>query len=99
MTIIKTFDTTENPKKRLPKRYFVLTIIGLVILTLIEIWANNTAASYGGKFQKLSVLEKNLQMDNLIIQNNIAKNSSLKVIASKSAELGFSSTESIQYIR
>lgn len=99
MTIIKTFDTSEEPQKSFPKRYFVFTIFGLIVLTLIEIWANNTVVSYGSKFEKLSILQKNLQMENLILQNDIAKNSSLVVIASKSAELGFSSTQSIQYIR
>lgn len=98
MTIIKTFDTEENQNK-FPKKYIVLTFIGMLTLILIEIWVSNTAITYGEKYEKLSDLEKNLKMENQILENEIAKDSSLKAIASKGAELGFSPSSSIQYIR
>lgn len=98
MTIIKTFQTEET-KKNLPKRYIVLTIVGLITLSLIEIWASNVVIAYGEKYEKLSSTEKNLMIENQILENNIAQSSSLKEIATKSAELGFSSDQSIQYIR
>lgn len=98
MTIIKTFDT-EEPKKSFPKKYIVLTIFSLVILSLVEIWANNTVIAYGDKYDKLASAEKGLRMENLILENNIAQSASFKEIATKSAELGFSSIQSIQYIR
>ena len=103
MTIIKTFDTAETQNGvrlvGIPKKYIVLTIISLVILALIGIWVSNTAVAFGDKYKKLADLEKNLKMENQILENEIAKNSSLSSIASKGAELGFSSTLSIQYIR
>lgn len=103
MTIIKTFDTNSEEKKdenkRLPKRYIVFCGVGIFILTILEIWANNTIITYGEKFEKLSILEKELDMENQILENEIAKNASLANIASKSAKLGFSSEQSIQYIR
>src|SRR5690349_20954290 len=98
MTIIKTFDT-EEVKNKFPRRYIVLTVLGLFILTIIEIWASNTAVSYGEKFEKLSLSEKNLKMENQILRNEIAKRTSLSTIASESAQLGFSEQQSIQYIR
>lgn len=98
MTIIKTFDTEENGKK-FPKKYIILTLLSLFMLTLIEIWANNTIASFGGQFGRLSDLKKNLEMENQILENEIAKEASLNSIASKSAQLGFSKSKSIQYIR
>lgn len=97
MTIIKTFDTQDQNK--FPKRYLVLTVLGLFILTLIEIWASNTVVAFGEKLEKLSALEKNLQMENQILENEIAEVSSLKSVASSSAALGFSKSENIQYIR
>lgn len=98
MTIIKKFEPEEN-KKRFPKRYVILTVLGLLALTLVEIWVTNTAVSYGEKFEKLTQAEKNLKMENQILENQIAKSTSLLNIATKSAQLGFSSTQSIQYIR
>lgn len=98
MTIIKKFEPEEQ-KKIFPKKYIVLTILGLVVLTLVEIWASNTMIAYGEQFEKLSTLEKNLDIENQILDNEIAKNASLNSIASKSAQLGFSSNLSIQYIR
>ena len=98
MTIIKTFETEEQ-KNKFPKKYIVLTIVGLFMLTIIEIWASNTAVAYGEKFEKLSNQEKNLKMENQILKNEIAKKTSLSTIASESAELGFSTSLNIQYIR
>lgn len=98
MTIIKKFDPEEQ-KKKYPKKYIVLTVFALLALTLVEIWVTNTAVAYGGKFEKLTEAEKNLMMENQILENQIAKNSSLSNIASKSAQLGFSTSPSIQYIR
>lgn len=98
MTIIKTFEI-EKEQKRFPKKYIVLMIISLFILTLTEIWVNNTVIAYGDKFEKSSSLEKNLKMENQILENMIAVNSSLNVIASESAKLGFFEHQSIEYIR
>ncbi len=103
MTIIKTFDTngdeSKKEKKGLPRRYFVLGGLGIFVLIIIEIWANNTIITYGEKFERLSALAKGLEMENQILENEIAKQASLTNIASKSAKLGFSSEQSIQYIR
>lgn len=97
MTIVKTFDTQET--KKFPRKYIILTLICLVTLVLVEIWASNTAIAYGEKYEELSVLEKKLKIQNQILENEIATNSSLKMIATKSAQLGFSNHQSIQYIR
>lgn len=98
MTIIKKFESIEQ-KKKFPRKYIVMAIIGLFSLTLMEIWVSNNVIAYGEKYEKLSVLEKNLKMENQILENKIAENSSLKIIASKGAELGLSRSEGIQYIR
>lgn len=98
MTIIKTFDTDENSGKIFGK-YLYLVVISFFALIIIKIWANNAVIAYGEKYEKLAALEKNLRMENQILENEIAKNSSLGTVATKSAELGFSQSESIQYIR
>lgn len=98
MTIIKTFEVPEKERK-FPLKYIVVPLLGLFMLTLIEIWASNTVVAYGEKFDELSSLQKKLDLENRILENEIAKNSSLLSIASKGGELGFSINESIQYIR
>lgn len=98
MTIIKKFDPEEH-KRKFPRKYIALTIVGLLALTLVEIWVTNTAVAYGEKFENLTLVEKNLMMENQILENQIAQNAALINIASKSAQLGFSYNPDIQYIR
>lgn len=98
MTIIKKFEPVEQIKG-FSKKYIGLVIAGFFFLMLVEIWANNNVVTYGEKLQQLSSLSKSLSTENQILENEIAKQESLNKIASKSGELGFSSPESIQYIR
>mgnify|MGYP001561744553 FL=1 len=76
-----------------------MVMVCFFVLMLVEIWAGNNVIAYGEKFEKLSTLQKTLNLENQILENEIAKKESLNNIASKSAELGFSDPESIQYIR
>lgn len=98
MTIIKKFEP-DQPKKGFSKKYIVLGLVCLFVLMLIEIWISNNVVTYGEKFEKLSSLQKTLSLENQILENEIALRQSLNNIASKSAELGFSEPQSIQYIR
>lgn len=98
MTIIQKFEP-EEPQKGFPKKYISLALGVIFILMLIEIWVSNNIVTYGDKLEKLSNLSKTLTMENQILENEIAKTKSLQSISSKSAELGFSTPESIQYIR
>lgn len=98
MTIIKKFEP-ENTKKGFSKKYIGLVAGCLFALMLLEIWVSNNVVTYGEKLQKLSLLEITLNLENQILENEIASVGSLNFVASKSAELGFSEPESIQYIR
>ena len=98
MTITKKFEPQQIQKK-LPKKYIGLAIFGLFVLVIVEIWASNTVIAYGEKLEDLTLLEKNLKIENQLLENEIAKNSSLQVVASQSSQLGFTLTKSIQYIR
>lgn len=98
MTIIKKFDPVES-RKGFSRKYIGLVVSSLFMLILVEIWANNNVVTYGEKLEKLSVIQRSLNLENQILANEIAKQESLNNVASKSAELGFSRPESIQYIR
>lgn len=97
MTIIKKFDPQDQ--KKISKKYFLLAILGLFILTMTEIWVANAVASFGEKFAEISNLQQSLSLENQILENEIAQNASLNSVASQSAKLGFSKITSIQYIR
>lgn len=98
MTIIKRFEP-EKQKKEFSKKYLILVVIFFFVLTLFEIWVNNNVVTYGDKFQKLFSLAKTISLENQILENEIARKQALNNVASKSAELGFTPPESIQYIR
>lgn len=98
MTIIKKFDTEQVSKSKFSKKYIALVLSGLFVLVILQIWANNTVSMYGEKYEKISQLQESLKLDNQLLQNEIAKRSSINKIASKSAELGFYSAEKIEYI-
>ena len=98
MTIIRKFEIEENQKK-FPKKYIILTIFCLLTLAITEIWASNTVASFGERFASISALKTAITLENQILENEVAKYSSLTSVASESAKLGFSKITSIQYIR
>lgn len=85
--------------KKITTGYIIVSIIGLLLLAILQIWANNTLASYGAKLEEISVLENQLRLDNQVIEVKIAQLSSLTHIASKSAELGFVPIVKVEYIK
>ncbi len=98
MTIIKKFEP-ELPKNGFSKKLVISIGACLFVLILAEIWVSNTVVSYGDQFEKLSSLQGELNTENQILENEIAKKSSIINVATKSGELGFSRGKSIQYIR
>lgn len=99
MTIIKKFEPVEEKKTSFPKKYLAPVGFFFFLLIVAEIWVNNAIITYGDKFESLSSLTSSLTTENQVLENEIAKKTSLSDIASKSASLGFSQPESIQYIR
>lgn len=98
MTIIKKFDPEEYSNK-FPKKYVVFAAVGILVLSIAQIWVNNTAVSYGEKLESIDKLKSGLEMENTFLENEMASELSLANIATKSSMLGFSKIESIQYIR
>lgn len=103
MTIIKKFDMSELEKPEgifhLSKKFITLSIISILILVIIEVWASNTVVTFGDRLERVSALQQSLRMENQILENEIANRSSLINIASESAILGFSKPSDVQYIR
>ena len=101
MTIIKKFEPEKESKAliRFSKKYIFIIASVLLTLTIVEIWAANTVASFGEKFAEIASLKQTLALENQILENEIANYTSLSSVASASAKLGFSKITSIQYIR
>lgn len=97
MTIIKQFEPIEENKKY-SKKYIAFCISGLVVLVVLQIWAHNTVARYGDKFSQVSYLQQSLELENQVLENEIAKLSSIHYIASESAKLGFSKPKQVEYV-
>lgn len=72
---------------------------GLAILIVAQIWVNNALVSDGEKLENIIKLKKTYEMENTLMENEIANSLSLVSIATKSSELGFLVPEKIQYIR
>lgn len=98
MTIIKQFDS-EQQQKKFSKRFTYPLMFLIVVLVIVEIWVNNALITYGDKLQNMLSLEKTLKMENQILQNEVARSTSLYNVATESARLGFSRSEKVQYIR
>lgn len=99
MTIIKKFGPETEVRNKFPKIWVILSCIFLLGLILVEIWVNNTTVEYGSRFEKIMTFKRVLDLENQVLENEIAKNSSLSNISSSSAQLGFSYPSSVQYIR
>ncbi len=79
------------------RKYLGLGLSILLILSVIEIWANNTTVSLGEKLMQINKLQQEISWENLRLENDLASRSSLDYIASTSANLGFSKAKAVQY--
>lgn len=104
MTIIKKFDTSSVNKSKFAfpvfsKKFICLAVTSIFALVVLEVWANNTVVTYGNKLETITALQQSLQMENQILENEIAKKATLTSIATQSAMLGFIRSEKLEYIR
>mgnify|MGYP001569946446 CR=1 FL=1 len=96
MTIIKKFE--KEQQRVIPQKFIFISFLILLPLILLQIWAYNTLGSFGEKLSQITSLQNNLNLENQIIENEIAKTSSLQNLASQSAQLGLSSPKEVKYL-
>ncbi len=96
MTITKKLELEEH--KTFSKKPLILSVFVLVVLALLQIWANNILVTNGAKFDSIGRLEQSLQLENQILENKVAKLSSLDTIATSSSALGLVPTKDVQYL-
>lgn len=59
---------------------------------------NNQVATYGVKVNELGRVAEDYRVQNSILENKVASESSLRIIEQKSKALGFESTKKVEYI-
>ncbi|MDO8638469.1 MAG: hypothetical protein Q7R43_02760 [Candidatus Daviesbacteria bacterium] len=79
------------------RKYLLVGLGTILILSVIEIWASNTTANLGEKLVQIDKLQQEINWENLRLENDLASRSSLYYIASVSANLGFYKAKAIQY--
>lgn len=100
MTVTKKIDPQEPQRFRWwNKKITFLVGFFLIVLVIIEIWASHTVTTMGEKLQNIERVQRDLQIENQILENVIATHSSITNIASQSASLGLNSPKNVQYIR
>ena len=88
----------NNPKKRAIKAARLIIVVFFLVLFL-EIWVVNRLSTFGHKIQDIKDSQASLELENQILESQIAKQASLLAIESKASALGFDSLKNIEYIK
>lgn len=80
------------------KKIIIFASILIILVTVVEIWAVNRMATFGSQTAKLEEAKNQLQMENLILEKEIAEKASLLEVQKQAESLGFSKVKDVQYI-
>lgn len=94
MKLLKFFETESIFRRKI--LLFVTLLIFL--FSILEIWVVNRLATFGEQINKLSITKSNLELENQMMQNQIARLSSLHEIEKEAINLGFEKIRNIEYI-
>ncbi len=81
------------------KKIIIFISFFLLVLVVIEIWVSHTTVSLGEQMNDIENLRQNLNLENQLLENEIASAAAITRIASQSADIGFTAPKIIQYIR
>ncbi len=95
---MRTFHQTEEPKSKF-KKWAKLGIPLVIAVLFLEIWSVNRLSTFGKKIDELKQTEREIVLQNTILENQIAQKSSLLLLEGQSKSLGFGTTSTIQYIK
>lgn len=98
MSDLKKIELEERKSSWRSKKALILSGLILTVLAVLQIWAQNTLVSYGEKFDKLNQYKASLEIENQILENEIAEAISLDKVATASSLLGLSVAKDIQYL-
>lgn len=86
-------------KARLLHRLLKIAVVFILVALSLELWTANRLSTYGDKIQGFKDVQAHLELENQVLENIIARESSLNVLEKRAALLGFSSVKTFQYLR
>lgn len=90
-------EENTSPKRK-AKRLVKIAVVFVFAVLALELWTVNRLSTYGDKIQSLKESQARLELENQVLENTIAQESSLHVIEKRAAALGFGSIKSYQYL-
>lgn len=78
----------------------ILMFFGLILLivAVLEIWSVNRLATFGEQINELERSKAALKLENKLLENEIAKHSSLSEAQKYVPHLGFQTTMKVEYL-
>lgn len=95
MIILKKLEIESGFKKRI----FLTLGISIISLTILEIWVVNRLSTYGEQLSKLKDAKSSLLIENQVLENQIAQETSLYYVEQNSKNLGFAKIKNIEYLK
>lgn len=102
MKKIRLIQLAKTPYKGHFKRrssYVVSGILLFLSLTILEIWLVNRLASFGQRMHQLMLAQARLELENQLLENQLASKTSLNYLSLRSEQLGFVRGKDIQYLK
>ncbi|MBI4040022.1 hypothetical protein HY389_01560 [Candidatus Daviesbacteria bacterium] len=79
-------------------RYAKIGGVLFLVLLFLEIWMINRLSTYGEKINKIKQAQASLELENQVLENQIAQSASLLNIQEKANQLGFTQASRVEYI-
>lgn len=89
-------EESKSPKRKAKRLLKIAVIFTLAVLSL-ELWTVNRLSTYGDRIQSLKEAQSRLELENQVLENTIAQESSLSVLEERAYQLGFNNIKSYQY--
>lgn len=92
----------KQSEEKTPKKTLKVIRIGVVIVAVflfLEIWLVNNLSTFGGKIQQIKNAQAVVKLENQVLENRIAKNTSLNNVEEEAARLGFGSAKNLVYLK
>lgn len=80
------------------KRILISLVIALLTLIILEIWSVNRLATFGADLSKIEQARQDLTIENQILEDQIAKASSLQEVSKDAQVIGFGNFSNFSYL-
>lgn len=88
----------NESNKKIVKAVKIVAVVFLVVF-FIEIWVSTRLSTYGNKIQDLKVAKAGLELENQVLENEIAEKTSLLSIEFQANIYGFDTAKNLEYVK